>query len=174
MNLRLGYKILIGMMALSAMPLAADIVTVTLDTSSLTGIPNGAVTFSGTLLNNSGAEVFLNGAGGNLTYSELTLDTTPFFNFTPFSLLDGESYNGPLFAVAISGVALAGDYSGTFIVQGGADASTFDTVGTADFQVTVSEVSTVPEPSTFLLLVSYILVFGCWKGVRMLASHGTT
>lgn len=162
------------MMAMSAIPSSADMLAVTLDVSSLTGFPNGAVTFSGTLLNNSGAEVFLNGAGGDLTYSELTLDTTPFFNFTPFSLLDGESYNGPLFAVAISAVALPGDYSGTFIIQGGADASTFDTVGTADFQVTVSEASTVPEPSAFLLLASSILVLGCCKGFGMLTSHRIT
>ena len=146
----------------------------TLDTSSLTGFPNGAVTFSGILLNNSGAEVFLNGAGGNLVYSELTLDTTPFFNFTPLSLLDGESYNLPLFAVAISAVALTGDYSGTFIIQGGPDSSTFDTVGTADFQFTVSEVSSVPEPSTFLLLVSTISVLGGCLGFRTLTSRRMT
>lgn len=130
----------------------ADVISITLDSFALMGSPNSSLTYTGTLQNNSGAEVFLNGAGGNLSYSELTLDLSPFFTFTPLSIPDGGSYNGPLFAVAISAVALSGDYSGTFTIQGGPDSSTFDTVGTADFQVSVSSVSSVPEPSTILLL----------------------
>src|ERR1017187_6333736 len=126
----------------------ADILTVSLDTTSLVGAPGTAVTFSGTILNASGVEVFLNGAGGNLSSPELTLDLTPFFTLTPLSLLDGGSYSGDIFAVAISGVALPGDYFGTFTILGGVDSQTFDPVGSVDFQVTVSDTTTVPEPSS--------------------------
>ena len=58
------------------------------------------MTFTGTVLNASGVELFLNGAGGGLSSSELTLDLTPFFTLTPLSLLDGESYTGDIFSVA--------------------------------------------------------------------------
>ena len=97
------------------------------------------MTFSGTILNASGVELFLNGAGGGTSSSELTLDLTPFFTLTPLSLLDGDFYTGDIFSVAISGVALPGDYFGTFTIQGGADSVTFDPVGLADFQVTVTD-----------------------------------
>lgn len=128
---------------------SASTLSLSLDSVSLTGIAGGSVTFTGTIQNSSGAEVFLNGAGGILTYSELTLDLTPFFTFTPLSIPDGQMYSGPLFAVAISGVALSGDYPGnTFYIQGGADSSTFDTVGTVDFEVDVSTGAAVPEVSS--------------------------
>jgi len=118
----------------------ADIVfTVNLDSTSLVGTPGTAVTFTGTILNASGVELFLNGAGGYLSSPELTLDLTPFFTLTPLSLLDGDSYSGDIFSVAISGVALPGDYSGTFNIQGGVDSATFDPVGSADFQVEVAD-----------------------------------
>jgi hypothetical protein len=132
--------------------LRADTLTISLDSFALTGSPGSLLTFTGTVLNNSGAEVFLNGAGGNLSYSELTLDVSPFLTFSPLSLLDGQSYIGPLFSVAVSSIALSGDYPGTFTIQGGADSVTFDTVGTQDFQVSVSSVSSVPEPASGLLL----------------------
>ena len=109
------------------------------------------MTFTGTVLNASGVELFLNGAGGGLSSSELTLDLTPFFTLTPLSLLDGESYTGDIFSVAISNVALPGDYFGTFTIQGGMDSGTFDTVGSADFQVTVADIAAVPEPSSVIL-----------------------
>ena len=122
----------------------------TLDSFDLVGVFGSSVTFSGTLQNSSGQEVFLNGAGGNLSYSELTLDVTPFFTFTPLSLLDGQSYAGELFSVAISSVAIPGDYGGAFIVQGGLDAFTFDILALQDFQVTVSD--PIPEPTSVILL----------------------
>src|ERR1035438_1733235 len=101
---------------------SADIIfTVGLDSTSLVGSPGTAVTFTGTILNASGVELFLNGAGGGLSSSELTLDLTPFFTLTPLSLLNNEFYTGDIFAVAISGVALPGDYFGTFTIQGGVD-----------------------------------------------------
>ena len=144
----------------SATAFASPVFTVGLDSTSLVGAPGTAVTFTGTILNASGVELFLNGAGGNISSSELTLDPTPFFTLTPLSLLDGESYIGDIFSVAISNVALPGDYFGTFTIQGGVDSLTFDTVGSVDFQVTVPDAASVPEPSSGMLagLVGVILV----------------
>ena len=156
---------------------------VTLDSPSRVGAPGTAVDFSGTILNSSGVELFLNGAGGNLSSSELTLDVTPFFTFTPLSLLDGESYSGPLFSVAISDVALGGDYFGTFTIQGGVDSQTFDPVGSVDFQVTIPDAASVPEPSSGMLagLAGVILVVRRYSAsmgrssiVGLMASTGRT
>jgi hypothetical protein len=145
-------RLIVALGLCSAAAFADTIFTVSLDSPTLTGAPGTAVTFSGTILNASGVELFLNGAGGSLSSPELTLDLTPFFTLTPLSLLDGTSYTGDIFSVAISGVALPGDYFGTFTIQGGADSSTFDTVGLADFQVTVPDVTGVPEPSSGILV----------------------
>jgi len=156
----------IGLGLCSPQAFADTIFTVSLDTSSLAGTPGTAVPFTGTILNASGVELFLNGAGGYLSSPELTLDLTPFFTLTPLSLLDGDSYTGDIFSVAISDVALPGDYFGTFTIQGGVDSATFDPVGSADFQVTVAS---VPEPSSGALLGSAMLILVlplCWRRIR--------
>jgi hypothetical protein len=144
-------RLLVALGLFSATAFADTVFTVSLDFTSLVGTPGTAVTFSGTILNASGVELFLNGAGGDLSSPELTLDLTPFFTLTPLSLVDGDFYTGDIFAVAISGVALPGDYSGTFTIQGGEDSQTFDPVGSADFQVTVTDAGGVPEPSSVTL-----------------------
>src|ERR1035441_1243667 len=154
---RLG-RLIVALGLFSATSFADTVFTVGLDSTSLVGLPGTAVTFSGTILNASGVELFLNGAGGGLSSSELTLDLTPFFTLTPLSLLNNEFYTGDIFAVAISGVALPGDYFGTFTIQGGVDSGTFDPVGSADFQVTVTDTAAVPEPSSGVLLGSVGLV----------------
>ena len=78
----------------SATALGDTVFTITLDSGSLVGSPGTAVTFTGTILNSSGVELFLNGAGGGLSSSELTLDLTPFFTLTPLSLLDATPITG--------------------------------------------------------------------------------
>jgi len=161
-------RLLVGF-ALWSAPLQADSLSISFDSFSLIGAPGTSVTFAGTIQNSSGSEVFLNGAGGSLPYSELTLDVTPFFNFTPLSIPDGESYDGPLFAIAISAVALPGDYLGTFAIQGGQGSSTYDIVGTSDFQVTVSGTANVPEPASTLYVAVVILVLSgrqFWRVVK--------
>jgi hypothetical protein len=156
-------RLIVALGLFSATSFADTVFTVGLDPTSLVGSPGTAVTFTGTILNASGVELFLNGAGGGLSSPELTLDLTPFFTLTPLSLLDGESYGGEIFSVAISSVALPGDYFGTFTIQGGVDSQTFDTVGSADFQV---QVAAVPEPSSGILLglASMILAVRRWWG----------
>lgn len=145
-------RLLVAFALCSAAASADTIFAVSLDSPTLIGAPGTSVTFAGTIQNASGVELFLNGAGGSLSSPELTLDLTPFFTLTPLSLLDGQSYTGDIFSVAISGVTLAGDYFGTFTIQGGVDSLTFDTVGFAGFQVTVPDASAVPEPSSGILV----------------------
>jgi hypothetical protein len=89
-------RLLVAFGLYSAAALAGTVFTVGLDSTLLIGAPGTAVTFTGTILNASGVELFLNGAGGGLSSSELTLDLTPFFTLTPLSLLDGESYIGEI------------------------------------------------------------------------------
>jgi len=158
----LGRLVVVAFGLCSATAYAGPIFTLTLDSTSLIGSPGTALTFSGTILNESGVGLFLNGAGGGLSSPELTLDLTPFFTLTPLSLLDGASYTGDIFSVAISGVALPGDYFGTFTIQGGVDSETFDTVGSTNFQVTVADTSTVPEPSSGALvgLAGFMVIVG--------------
>ena len=164
--MRTNYVVLacltVGFGVCSPQAFAGPLLTMSLDTPLIIGMPGAAVTFAGTIQNSSGVELFLNGAGGSPSYSELTLDLTPFFTLTPLSLLDGESYTGDIFAVAISGVALPGTYFGTFTIQGGVDSQTFDTVGSADFQVTVADTAAVPEPSSGALfgLAGFMVLVG--------------
>ena len=146
---------LLAITALFALPaLKADTINVTLTPVRLAGAPGSSILFTGVLENQSGATVYLNSAGGDLSYFELTLDVTPFFTSAPLSLDDGTFYSGPLFAVAISNVALPGTYSGQFTLAGGPDPESFDNIGSAAFEVTV-----VPEPpSIFLLGIGTLLL----------------
>ena len=139
---------------------AAPIFTVTLDSTQLNGSRNSGLIFTGIIANGSGVELFLNGAVGSVSPADLTLDFTPFFTSTPLSLQDGASYAGDIFAVAINGIALPGDYFGIFTILGGADSSTFDDVGSVDFGITVEDSTAVPEPSSFSMVVMASLVFG--------------
>jgi|ERR1035437_1384399 hypothetical protein len=164
-------RLIVAVGLFSATSFADTVFTVGLNSTSLVGSPGTAVTFTGTILNASGVELFLNGAGGGLSSSELTLDLTPFFTLTPLSLLDSEFYTGDIFAVAISGVALPGDYFGTFTIQGGVDSATFDPVGSADFQVTVADTAAVPEPSSGILFGFICLVLSVPLIRRRIRTH---
>jgi len=148
---------LIGLSIGTAAVSNADVITVSLDSLVLTGSPNSLVTFTGTLQNNSGAEVFLNGADANLGYSELTGDFTSFFAAAPLSLPDGTSYSGSLLSVGISSIAIPGDYFGSFDIQGGIDGNASDIIGSADIQISVS---TVPEalPPGWLLGIALLVL----------------
>ncbi len=125
----------------------------------LNAAPGGTVEFTGTLTNAGAVDVFLNGDLSVFPYLTLTLDDSPFFANAPLSLsADGGEYSGPLFDVTISPVALPGPYSGSFIIQGGSDSNTFDTLASQDFQVTVNTSS--PEPNTlFLVTIALTGVF---------------
>jgi hypothetical protein len=98
------------------------------------------------------------------------VDDTPFLTNFPFFLNPSES-SGPfaLFNVLIDPAALPGTYDfNTFSALGGLDGSTFDTLGTADFSVTVLGASPVPEPGTIVLFVSGLLALGIFTRFRRL------
>jgi hypothetical protein len=135
-------------------PLFADLVF-TLDQPLQTGVPGAALSFSGTLLNTNLVDTYLNGTSYNAQSSDLTLDDSAFFTFTPLFLAPGASYSGSLFDINISPAALEGTYFGSFTVVGGPDAFTFDPLATQNFEVVVT-----PEPGSWLLLGTVLAGIG--------------
>jgi len=126
----------------------------TLASDTLSGAPGSVVTFNGTLTNTSMADIFLNGVLSFIPPPDLTVDDQPFFLNTPLFLPPGESFTGELFNVNIGPQAAANTYHGHFTIQGGVDATTFDTLASANFSVQVTSPAAVPEPGTIALFVT--------------------
>lgn len=143
------HRILLSLLLAAASTYAAS-VTLTLDSNSLSALPGQVITFSGTVNNGLGSEVFLNTlnvnlAGGGLTTDSLVfflgpasvngLTTTPSFDW--FTVTVANPFNFPF-----------GAYSGTIDLLGGADAFAQDILSQTTFTVTVLDPATVvPEPA---------------------------
>jgi hypothetical protein len=138
----------------------------TLDISFLsaaqTGSPGGTLTFMGTIANNSGFDLFVNGAGINLTaFDPADSDLTDFIlNFTG-PLSNGASI-GPadFFTVAIPDPFPIGSYTGEITVQGGIDDASDLDLGTASFEldITGATAPTVPEPGSPILVMTTLIL----------------
>ena len=113
--------------------------TVTLDPGmdSLTAKAGDSVAVSGTIQNDSSNVIYLNGIGANFSYSELVMDNSDFLNSAPKSLKPGESYQGTLFHVFASNVALSGNYSFSFAIQGGYGASDYGRLTSQNLSITI-------------------------------------
>jgi PEP-CTERM motif len=74
-----------------------------------------------------------------------------FFTNAPLSLLGNEAYTGSLFTVSILSGAMDGAYWGDVQLVGGGDGNATDTLGTAQFSVSLATAS-APEPGTLALL----------------------
>ncbi len=160
----MGTPTILPALILAVLPASADVLNFAL-TPAVLGAPAGQATtleFTGTLSNPTTGDVFLN---GDLSVLEptLTLDDSPFFTFSPLFLPGGGAYTGPFFDVLVGPSILPGSYSGSFIIQGGADAMAFENLATQDFTVDVVA-TTVPEPgfptavpAALLMLVKYLL-----------------
>ena len=120
-------------------------ITFSLDQPVASASKGDFVVFSGTITNVGIDTAYLNGALGSLPFSDLLVDYTAFFTAVPASLAVGEFYAGEIFGVSVGLFAGAGDYFGSFTIQGGADAFSFDDMSTQSFQVNVAS---VPEPGT--------------------------
>src|ERR1017187_7353546 len=151
----------------------ADLLAFNLTPATLTSAPGGTVEFTGTLNNPGTTDVFLNGDVNSLPYTKLTVDDSPFFIFSQLFLMPGQTYTGPFFDVTVDAAAVPGSYSGSFTIQGGADANAFDSVASENFTVTVSKVNApVPEPVGVVLLASCILLTGIISSKRFALVQG--
>ncbi|MDB6007146.1 MAG: hypothetical protein JWR15_4133 [Prosthecobacter sp.] len=81
--------------------------------------------FSGTLTNTSATDkVFLNDVAVAFSadpQNDTALSSNAFFANVPGILLPGETYDGPLFRISLSGMSPAVNYTGTITFKGGAD-----------------------------------------------------
>lgn len=123
--------------------------TVSLTPSSTNPLqPGQTLSYSGTVTNTSGAEVFLNGDEILLHPTDaFVIDDTPFLTMAPLSLQPGDAYTGALFNLTAPSDPVSHSYSGTFTIFGGPDSFTTDPVGVEAFRF-----QAVPEPGAMALL----------------------
>src|SRR5215213_7553850 len=138
MRVHLGSVIFALLTVWPVRPANADGLVFTLANSAQSGVQGGVVEFSGTLTNTAATDVFLNGAVGAISSSDLTVDNQPFFLNAPLFLPPGGSFTGNLFNVDIGLQAALNTFQGSFTIQGGADANAFDTLASEPFSVTVT------------------------------------
>jgi hypothetical protein len=148
------YPLLLFMAALACMPAKADSLTISLDSSTLSGSPGSEVEFFGTLTNNTGADLFLNADSFNLAgFDPSAIDDSPFFTNAPLFLAPGANTGDiGLFNITIPDPFATNSYPGSFQILGGATEDDQTVIGTADFVVNVQPVSAVPEPSSLSML----------------------
>lgn len=141
----------------SALVARADTVDITLQQSTLTGAPGSVLEFFGNLTNTTGSDVFLNADNFNLTGLPLgSIDDSPFFINTPSGFLGPLASSGVigLFNITIPAGFATGSYGGTFQILGGGTPSDQTVVGSADFTAQVTQVTSTPEPTSFVLVLT--------------------
>ena len=104
--------------------------------------------------------MWLNTVSGTLSSGDLDFDYANYYVLVPRILNAGDLYSGPIFSVVAYPAVLPGDYFGSFTIIGGADENAFDDLATQNFQVTVSDTSSVPEPSFLASFTTFILILG--------------
>jgi hypothetical protein len=150
---------------------ATSIVNIELTVTTEDGLPGSALTFSGTLTNETGNVEYLNG----LSFADAGFydSEDPFDTYAPIYLTAYES-SGPfeLFTVSIPNPFTPGSYPSTVTLNGGAGPSSTDDLGLASYTVQVDPPST-PEPGSagLLLLGCAPLALLAWRRLRTGASR---
>jgi hypothetical protein len=149
---------LIGLVCATA---KADLLTIVLDSPTLSGSPGGVLEFSGTLTNTASSNLYLNADNFNLAgFEPSAINDSPFFTNAPLFLggPDGSTGDIGLFNITIPVPFVTGNYGGALQVLGGVDVNAQDVVGSADFTVQVQQPAVVPEPASFVTLSLALLL----------------
>ena len=151
------YTLLLAAIVMLPAAAHADTINLILTSPVQTGIPGSILGFEATvsapLANTS--TINLNGDSFNpdAPGSGLVMDDTPFLLNFPFFLNPGDSFTGELFTVSLPGGLIPGSYTGFFTIQGGPGGEQ-DPLATVTYQINVPGQSPVPEPGTWVLLVT--------------------
>ena len=135
------------------MPTRTNADSVSLTLSPVSGTPGSTVTVDGTITNDTSSTVYLNSESYTLPLPFINGDNTDFFLNAPLSLApDTNSGLIALFSFEIETGTAAGSYSGNFLdIVGGGPSDFTDVLTSSGYSVTVVG-STVPEPSTLILV----------------------
>ena len=145
------------LLMLSAMAAGGRAATISIDfvAPALSGAPGDALTFAGTIGNQTGADLYITGASITLAgFAEGDIDLTDFILNATGLLADGASI-GPMdfFILTIPGSFPIGHYTGTLLVQGGPGETDDGTIGSAAFEADVNgPTSESPEPQSLWML----------------------
>jgi hypothetical protein len=143
----------------------ADSISIALTQASQTATAGSTVMFDATLTNLSSiSTVYLNGDSSVTSSLLLSVSDTPFLNNAPL-FLNPDEVSGPfaLFSVTIDPTTVFGVYDfNSFSILGGSDGSSSDTLGTADFSITV-----VPEPNSGMLGLTGLLAVVAMMSLKL-------
>jgi hypothetical protein len=143
----------IGASALSAVPAFADSITLTILNPTQSIFPGETITFNATITADGGnaMNIFLNSDDVTVKDADksFTIDDDDFFNNFPAFLTPGETLSAALFTITDTGSVIE-PFTGTFIVEGGANADATQTLATGKFGSPAT--TGTPEPSSLLLL----------------------
>jgi hypothetical protein len=135
----------------------ADTIDFAITNSPQTGAPGATLTFDAMMAAppKIGAPIFLNGLGFTTPgFDSSPIDPTDFFVNFPLFLNGGDSVTDALFTVTLANNILPGVYIGSVSVLGGVDENDLTTLASSTFEIDVPGTSTVPEPGTWVLLVT--------------------
>jgi hypothetical protein len=150
----------------------ADTINFVLSNSTLAGSAGSTLTFDATVSapSTNTSTVFLDSDSFTIA-GPFTLDDSHFFNDFPLSLDPTDSFTGSLFTVFIPLGTPAGLYSGSSFQILFSDAAGASDLASQNFAVQVTDTSAVPEPETWVLLMTGVgmLPLGLY-GRRMVGS----
>jgi hypothetical protein len=148
--------------AVVALPVAAhaDTINLTLTNPTQTGSAGATLTWEATVsasASNSGVvsligDTFTIPSTSPFTFADI--DDSSFLTNFPLALNPGENFTGTLFTLTLPGVIAPGVYGGNFVVLDLFDQAGLETFATQEFIVNVPGSSPVPEPGTWVLLVT--------------------
>lgn len=145
-------RILTCLLALAAATASAGPILF-LTEATLSGDPGQMLTFTGTLYNDTGLDLYINGATINLAgFAPEDLDASPVVLGAPYPIGAGVTTGTlDIFTVFIPLGRALGLYDGEIVLQGGSNTDAQDALDFTPFHVQVNESATVvPEPATFL------------------------